>query len=275
MLPTSRLSLAGGRPHVVVDGGGAPRTGYLKTLARVTGRVYVLQMPEGHRGLDWLMPIAGRVQELFVAGHDCEDLSALRHFPRLRSLSLVGRPHPKSPPLTELAPRLREYAGPWFPALDPVLASPSLTTLMLEQPPRDLEARLTAPLTELQLLSARKLATVPVLACASTLTSLEIAGGKDLDLTGVAAYTQLASLNLYGRTPLTSFSELARSPTLRHLFLEHCYAVDDIDALKQLTLDEFRIVGRPESLDPYFLRTARGLGVRKFSAPPGDARRGR
>ena len=59
----------------------------------------------------------------------------------------------------------------------------------------------------------------------------------------------------------------------RRLFLEECYAVDDIDALKQLSLDEFRIIGRPESLDPRFLRTARELGVRRFSAPPGEARR--
>jgi len=51
------------------------------------------------------------------------------------------------------------------------------------------------------------------------------------------------------------------------LFLEECYAVDDIDALRRLTLDELRIVGRPENLDPDFLRTARNLSVRRFSAP--------
>ncbi|ROP44675.1 leucine-rich repeat domain-containing protein [Pseudokineococcus lusitanus] len=274
MLPSSRLSLAGGRLHVVVDGSEEPRPGHLRALARITARVYVLQMPQGHHGLDWLMPIAGRMEELFVAGHECEDLSALQHFTRLRSLSLVGRPHPQGPPLTHVADRLHEYGGPWFPALDPVLASPVLRDLMLEQPPRDLTARLTAPLEHLRLLSARKLTTIPVLTCTDTLTSLEIAGGRDLDLTGVAAYTRLDRLDLYGRTPLTSFSELTRSPTLRRLFLEHCYAVDDIDALKQLSLDELRIIGRPESLDPYFLSTARGLGVRKFSAPPGDTPRG-
>ncbi|WP_299038958.1 hypothetical protein [uncultured Pseudokineococcus sp.] len=261
------MSLDGGRPHVVVDGGVAPRPGYLRALARVTKRVGVLQMPEGHQSLNWLTPIADRVEELLVFGYECEDLSALQHFTSLRSLTLVGRPHARNPPLTQTASTLREYAGPWFPALDPVLASPALTTLMLEQPPRDLAARLTAPLTDLRLLSARKLATVPDLACADTLTSLQIAGGKDLDLTGVAAYTRLASLSLYGRTPLTSFAQLTRSPALRRLFLEECYAVDDIDALEQLTLDELRVVGRPESLDPRFLRTARELGVRRFSAP--------
>ncbi|MEJ5946886.1 hypothetical protein WDZ17_16445, partial [Pseudokineococcus basanitobsidens] len=185
--------------------------------------------------------------------------------------TLVGRPHAKNPPLTQTASTLREYVGPWFPALDTVLASPALTTLMLEQPPRDLAARLTAPLIDLRLLSARKLATVPELACVDTLTTLEIAGGKALDLTGIAAYTRLASLSLYGRTPLTSFAELTRSPTLRRLILEECYFVDDIQALEQLTLDELRIVGRPESLDPHFLRTARKLGVRRFSAPPQPA----
>lgn len=271
MLPSCRLSLGGGRPHIVVDGGVAPRPGHLRALARVTRRVGVLQMPEGHQSLDWLTPIADRVEELHVFGYECEDLSALQHFTRLRSLTLVGRPQPRNPPLTQTASTLREYAGPWFPALDPVLASPVLTTVMLEQPPRDLAARLTAPLTDLRLLSARKLATLPVLACVDTLTSLEIAGGRDLDLTGVAAYTRLDRLSLYGRTPLTSFAELTRSPTLRRLFLEECYSVDDIEALQQLTLDELRIVGRTESLDPHFLRTARELGVRRFSAPPQPA----
>jgi len=51
------------------------------------------------------------------------------------------------------------------------------------------------------------------------------------------------------------------------LFLEECYFVDDVDALRRMTLAELRIVGRPESMDPDFLDTARSLGVRKFSAP--------
>lgn len=259
---------------MVVDGGAAPRPGYLSALALTTKRVAVLQMPEGHHDLNWLTPIAGRVRELLVLGYECEDLTALQHFSRLRSLTLAKRPHPKSPPLTQMASTLRKYAGPWFPALDPVLASPALRDLMLEQPPRDLTACLTAPLQHLRLLSARKLATVPVLACVDTLTSLEIAGGRDLDLTGVSAYTVLSSLSLYGRTPLTSVAELTRSATLRRLLLEECYSVDDIDALKQLSLAELRIVGRPESLDPYFLSTARELGVGVFSAPPGEARWG-
>ncbi|NNH22609.1 hypothetical protein [Pseudokineococcus marinus] len=261
-----------GRPHVVVAGGATPRPWYLSALTRATKRAAVLQMPEGHHGLDWLTPIAGRLEELLVFDYECDDLSALQHFTNLRSLTLVGRPHPMSPPLTQTASTLREYAGPWFPALDPVLASPTLRGLTLEQPPADLTARLTAPLQDLRLLSARKLTTVPVLACVDTLASLEIAGGRDLDLAGVTAYTQLTSLFLHGRTPLTSFADLTRSPRLRRLLLEECYAVDDIDALQQLSLDELRIVGRPESLDTHFLRTARGLGVRKFSAPPGDAR---
>lgn len=271
MLLSCRLSLDGGRPHVVVvDGGAAPRPGYLSALALTTKRVVILEMPEGHHDLDWLTPIADRVSELLVLGYGCKDLTALQHFTCLQSLTLVERPHPKSPPLTQTASTLRKYAGPWFPALDPVLASPVLRDLTLEQPPRDLTARLTAPLEHLRLLSARKLATVPVLACADTLTSLEIAGGRDLDLNGVSAYTVLSSLSLYGRTPLTTFADLTRSATLRRLLLEKCYAVDDIDALKQLSLAELRIVGRPESLDPYFLRTARELGVRKFSAPLGE-----
>lgn len=166
-----------------------------------------------------------------------------------------------------MATTVLDYSGPWFPALDPVLASPLLRTLVREQPPRDLPSRLSATLRHLRLLSARKFAVVPTLACADTLTSLEIAGGRALDLTGIADYTRLASLTLYGRTPLTSFDELARCPVLRRLFIEECYVVDDIDALRRLTLDEFRIIGRPESLDPTFLRTARGLGVRKFSVP--------
>lgn len=224
-------------------------------------------MPEGHDGLDWLSPIASRVEELSVFGHGCKDLRSLEHFTHLQTLTLTERPHDTSPPLDQVASTMRNYGGPWFPALDPVLASPSLRTLMLEQPPRDLASRLSAPLRHLRLLSARKLAAVPTLACADTLTSLEIAGGRALDLTGIAEYTGLASLTLYGRTPLTSFDELARCPVLRRLVVEECYAVDDIDALRRLMLDELRIIGRPESLDPGFLRTARDLDVRMFSAP--------
>ena len=266
LLPPTRLSLNGGRLNVVVDGGPAARPSHLRALARVTNRVAVLQMPQAHDSLDWLLPIAPQVEQLAVFD-TCQDLSALQHFPRLQNLTLRFQPHAKTSPMERQAVTLHEYSGPWFPALDLVLASPVLTTLTLEQPPHDVATRATAPLQRLRLLSAHKLAAVPALACTTTLTSLEIAGGKALDLTGITAYTRLASLDLYGRTPLTSFAELARCPSLRRLFLEECYAVDDIDALRRLTLDELRIVGRPENLDPDFLRTARNLGIRRFSAP--------
>ncbi len=257
---------------MVVDGGAAPHPQYLRALMRVTRRVSVLQMPKGHDGLDWLAPIASRVEELAVLGYGCDDLRALEHFTHLQTLTLTERPHATSPPLDQVAATVRDYSGPWFPGLDPILASPSLLTLMLEQPPRDLANRLNAPLRHLRLLSARRLAGVPALACANTVESLEIAGSNALDLTGIADYTGMTSLTLYGRTPLTSFDELAGCPALRRLFVEDCYAVDDIDALRRLRLDELRIVGRPESLDPNFLRTARDLDVRRFSAPDPPSR---
>ncbi|MEJ5946965.1 hypothetical protein WDZ17_16850 [Pseudokineococcus basanitobsidens] len=81
------MSLAGGRLHAVVDGGAAPRPGYQRALARATKRVSVLRMPEGHHGLDWLTPIAPRVEELLVFDYACDDLSALHHFTSLRKLT--------------------------------------------------------------------------------------------------------------------------------------------------------------------------------------------
>lgn len=267
MLPSCRLSLSGGHLHVLVDGGVAPHAGLLRNLARVSGRVSVRQLPEGHDGLDWLTPIAPHVEELAVHDHGCKDLGALEHFTRLQTLLLIGRPHRASPPLTKVASTLREYGGPWFPALDIVLASRVLQVLMLEQPPRDLGSRLSAPLKQLRLLGARELTSVPVLSCTQTLLSLAISGGQAFDLTGVAAYMSLTRLDLHGRTPLTSFDELVGCASLRRLSLEECYTVDDVEALRQLTLDELRIIGPPERMDPELLSTARDLGVRKFSAP--------
>ena len=251
--------------NAVIEGR-LPSLRLLQLLVRAGLGVHVLRMPEGERTLAFLAPLGPSLRKLVITDHQCEDMSAVAALSGLEELALTPAPA-GAPGTLKGLPRLRKYAGPWSETLGPVLASDSLVDLTLERPPRDLAGRLTAPLQTLRVLSARKLTALPDLACRSTLQMCEIAGGRDLDLAGIERYRQLQHLKIYGRTPVTSSIALTQCVALRRLHLEECYRLDDPSALEALKLDEFLLVGRPESFDPEVLTRAHRVRARKLDLP--------
>ncbi len=259
------VRVVGGRVAVVFDGE-MPHAWQLRMLAGRVAAVHVNLMPPGRRDLAWLSPLGSSVRLLDVMDQ-CDDISGLEEFADLESLSLRFRPRTGHEALRRLS-ELRSYEGPWFEALSPVLRSPRLTELELHQPPRDLEVHVRAPLRRLRLLGAGRLSSLAVMPCHASLEYLEVAGGKEFDLSRVGGYSVLEEVVVYGRTPLTGVRALRHCKALRSVVFEDCYSIDDASVFQHLELERLAVIGRAESMDPQLLDRLRSLKVKKLIVPP-------
>lgn len=191
--------------------------------------INVLSMPGGASTLDGLLPVAERITSIAINSYSCSDLRALERMKNLESLVVGGRV--TAAPNLERLP-LESFLGP-VKKFESVLDLPSIRTLKLRSP-SSLPRKITAPVEDLSIASARNLAGLDVVEDPSKLKKLEVRGPRSLDLGMISEMPNLERAMFQDCKELTSARVLAHAPSLNRLFLENCPKIDDLPELVTL-----------------------------------------
>jgi hypothetical protein len=239
-------------------------------LVRITDRnlgIHLVQLPEEVKSLDFLSPVASRLERLVVTDQRVLDVTVLSSFEHLRELDLWATPR-EEVDLSSLV-NLESFAGRYSTLIQSILASAKLTKLVFTRPNDSALRRVSSALKSLRILDCGRLSALPVTGFARSLTELEIAGANEMDVSHLSAYEHLESVMIAEIKALHGVGALLYCPKLREVTFEDCPEIEDFGALSSLTVPKIvRVIGK-NPFDSSFREQQIGGGRVRWIFPPG------
>ena len=236
-----------GVPPIAVIDGSLPSRKQLDWVVRRRLGILIENLPAGTSDLAFLEELGPSLSELVVTAPHCHDASAVARLTGLKHLTLwIDTRRPVA--LGQL--QLQSFVGFWDKNVDSIFDCASLRYLHLEGAPPSTISRIPGSLEYLQLAGVKgQQYELQSLAPKGSLTELNFALAKELNLDGIEALTSLRTVTLTRISHLTNAQLLSGCRSLEKLWIEDCRNTDGLtDGLDGPDLTKAHIVGPPSAV---------------------------